>query len=1583
MPNANQYWYQKAELSAFCHFGPNTFNEIEWGEHYGDKTPDEIFKLETDFDADTMVKTLKDAGFKMLIVTAKHHDGFCIWNSAYTEYDVANTSYKNGQGDILAELSAACTQYNMDMGLYLSPWDIHDPSYGYYKDENKQQPTTNKDEDLLDYNEYYNNQLKEILSNPIYGNNGRFREVWMDGAKGSGANAQEYNFQKWFDTIQTYEGKKAGYDADCMLFGAEAYTTVRWIGNENGYAADDTWSKSRTNKTANSIDSNSQGGYTVGYEDGNQWTVPECDARITSGWFWGTTKNTPKTITALADMYFRSVGHNGTLLLNVPPNNQGTVDEAILQRVTEFGENVTKTFDYNLAKTVQATNVRGNDLAYKPGNTIDGNDDTYWTTDDGTNEATLLIDLDGAKSFDVVSIEEAIQNGQRINQYKVEYKDASGQWQTLESGQTIGAKRLVRTNVVKGTQVRITVSTPDGKVPMISEVGVYKASDGFELPGAAPTGMNVIDISDTNAFQFGTGWTDETGSQFIGGTNKWANAKAEFTVRFTGSKIYLLGTKDPNHGTATVSIDDGEPVPIDTSADARSLGQIIFESDTLSNQEHTLTLTVTNKAIGIEAAYVINNDGKGMVGLEQSSYTMNENETMTVNLVRVGGTEPVTVKLSPNPGSAIQDDFNTELNQTIVFGEGEMEKTATVQTKRNTNVTGDRYFTIELSSDDPDVILGFNESATVTIKDSDVVDKTALQTAVDAAGGKLAEWYTAGWEEYAAALQTAQNLLKQSQPDPVAVTNAKNALETAVADLVARTEYSDADRVPFPWQPGSSYTLEAEFAAELKNVGNEPKWYLQVDEAGWASNGKYINCLNTGDSISFPYVADRTGTYTVTASYRSGDPNNSLAWSEEDGKITSGTVPAGAGDEARETHTVTFDIEVTEAGPGTLVFTGPAKNSPQLDKLVITPKNITYLDHSVSITSSGNGTVTSNAQDGTISETEDLVLTIEAAEGYRLGTLTVNGDTVTVTGSTYTVGKVTEDVTVTATFVVDIDKEDIRALVEQAEAKHGEWYTDGWEEYAQAIAEAKAVLEKADPTAQELLDAQTAIENAAEGLTERETYSAADPFQFPSVVDASSTLEAEFAILNNSGEGEAWPLQIAKAGWASHGEFINCLNQNDTITFPFTAEKAGTYTVKAYYRSGDTNNSLAWSGENVTSGTKSAGAGDSAAATHTVEFEVEITKAGAGTLVFTGPEKKSPQLDKLEISLKKAAEPQPVEYTVTFDTNGGFAIPSASVAENDKVTKPENPTKDGFEFDGWYTDEACENAYNFDTPVTSNFTLYAKWTAVDPDPDPTVTVDPDPDPTVSVDPDPDPTVTVDPDPDPTVTVDPDPDPTVTVDPDPDPTVTVDPDPDPTVTVDPDPDPTVTVDPNPDPTTEPTQQPQGDVVLDNNTDNHITAGNASEVFEPNTVITVESVAEGEIYTTVEQALEGVVADMKHTAILDITATLNGTPVQPSAPVQMTFAIPQHLSADNLKLFYVSDDGKTTQEIPITVDKEARTVTASIAHFSTYVLANVVVDETTGTVPPTGDASQLMVYVAAMGAAALLMGAAVVAKRRNRG
>ncbi len=1300
LPNANQYWYQKAELSAFCHFGPNTFNEIEWGEHYGNKTPDEIFKLETDFDADTMVKTLKDAGFQMLIVTAKHHDGFCIWASEHTTYDVASTTYKNGQGDILAELSAACSKYDMDMGLYLSPWDIHEPSYGYYDAAGNPLDPTDPEEvkqDAADYNDYYNNQLAEILGNDKYGNKGHFREVWMDGAKGGNndphsAEAQEYDFERWFATIQEYEGEENGaYGADCMLFGAQAYTTVRWIGNENGYAADDTWSKSMVDYKNNTINSGSSGGYTVGVENGNQWTVPECDARITSGWFWGTQKNTPKTITALADMYFRSVGHNGTLLLNVPPNNQGTVDQAILDRVTEFGQNVKETFDNNLAKTVQATNVRGNDTAFSPMTTIDGNDDTYWTTADGTNEATLLIDLGGVKSFDVVSVEEAIQNGQRINQYKVEYRDASGEWHEMQSGKTIGAKRLVRTGAVRGDQVRITVSTPDDKVPMISEVGVYKASEGFELSGAAPDGMDVIDIKN-EAFQFGTGWTDETGSQFVGGTNKWANANAEFTVRFTGSKIYLIGTKDPNHGTATVSIDGGEPVTIDTYASARALGQYIYESPDLKHGEHTLKLVVKTKAIGIESAYTINNGGKGMVGIEESRYTMNEDQRMDVKLVRVGGTgdEPVTVKLSPNPGSAVQGDFNSDLVSTVTFDPGETEKTAPVETRRNDKVTGDLEFTIELSSDDKDVILGFNDVSTVTIKDKDSEAATQLQTLVDEAEDKHGEWYSAGWDAYAQAVAAGKALLDEASTDQEAMAAAVTAITEAKGGLTEREKYSETDRVPFPWQPGSSYLLEAEFAI-LNNSGVGEAWPLQVAEADWASHGKFINCLNQNDTISFPYVADRTGTYTVTATYRSGSTANKLVWSEPNDKITEGEKAAGSENnqesQAQITRTVEFDLVVTEAGQGTLVFTGPNGNSPQLDKLVITPKTINYQERTVTVNAGEGGKVTTNATEGKITEGQDLTITITPDTNYHLETLTVNGETVTVTGNTYTVKNVVEDITIQATFAPDMSKAELQALVDQAEAKLAEWYTDGWEEYAQAIADAKAVLEKADPTAQELLDAKAAIETAAAGLTERDQYSATDPFQFPSVVDASSTLEAEFAVLHNEGgDDETWKLQVSQGTWASHGEFINSLNQDDTITFHYNAPVAGTYTVVATYRSGSASNKLKWSetDNKITAGEQAAGNADSNV-TQTVTFELVVNEAGAGTLVFTGPDTKSPQLDKLVITLK---EPAAQTHDITVNVQGqGTASASAETAAQGAIVTLTQQAEEGWHFKAWQSDD--------------------------------------------------------------------------------------------------------------------------------------------------------------------------------------------------------------------------------------------------------------------------------------------------------
>lgn len=957
VPDANQYKYQKDELAAFCHFGPNTFNELEWGFNqstqkklYEGRTPDEIFTLESDFDAETLVNTLKNAGFKKLIVTAKHHDGFCIWNSAYTDYDIASTSYKNGEGDILAEISEACTAANMDMGLYLSPWDVAESTFG-------------SDGGSINnaYNEYYNNQLEEILSNPKYGNKGHFVEVWMDGANGYNNVPQTYNFEKWYATIQKYEGIEAGYKADCMLFGAGTHTTVRWIGNENGFADDTTWAKSTirdgqiyndASQRTGDYKGDPTDGYSNGYEDGNHWTVPEADARITSGWFWGTQKNTPRTLTNLAEMYFRSVGHNATLLLNVPPNNEGKVDQAILDRVVEFGQNVQDTFRTNLAKangtTITASNVRGNDIDFKPGNAVDDDDATYWTTDNGTTSGSLTIKWDSAKRFDVVSIEEAIQNGQHINNYKVEYKENdNASWQTMESGVTVGSKRLIRTSPISATQVKITVGTSTGKVPQLSEVGVYKASKGFQLSGAAPDGMDSTSVNDTTKFTFSdSGWNPQTGTTYINGQNTWSNkAGAEFIYTFDGTKVYLMGTKDPNHGQADVYIDDMDtPVAtIDTHDTVRSTGAKIFESADLENGHHTLKLVAkTTAAIGVEAAYVINNGGKGMLEIENETYTMNEDSDLAVKIKRVGGTTgEITAKLEPNPGSAIQKHFNTELISTVQFANGESEKVISPAAHANRVPTtdGDVYFTLELSSSSP--VIGLASSAKVTILDADAITRDSLNTLITESEGLKEHFYSEGWTAFAAALASAKTVAANENATDTQIKNAYSTLYAAKEALVVRTQYTTDDRFQFPWKTGTSATLEAEFATTITEACGATEWRCEVNSEAWASNGKYINSLNktsTGaDSVAYAYNAPVAGTYKVTVTYRSGSDTNKLAWSEQDGKITAGQVatPNSKVNNVLQAKTVEFNMVVTTAGAGTLVFTAPDGDSPQTDKFDI------------------------------------------------------------------------------------------------------------------------------------------------------------------------------------------------------------------------------------------------------------------------------------------------------------------------------------------------------------------------------------------------------------------------------------------------------------------------------------------------------------------------------------------------------------------------------------------------------------------------------------------------------------------------
>lgn len=1234
VPDANQYKYQKDELAAFCHFGPNTFNELEWGFNqstqkklYEGRTPDEIFTLESDFDAETLVNTLKNAGFKKLIVTAKHHDGFCIWNSAHTEYDIASTSYKNGEGDILAEISEACTAANMDMGLYLSPWDVAESTFG-------------SDGGSINnaYNEYYNNQLEEILSNPKYGNKGHFVEVWMDGANGYNNVPQTYNFEKWYATIQKYEGIEAGYKADCMLFGAGTHTTVRWIGNENGFADDTTWAKStiRDGQIYND-DSQRTGdykgdptdGYSNGYEDGNHWTVPEADARITSGWFWGTQKNTPRTLTNLAEMYFRSVGHNATLLLNVPPNNEGKVDKAIQDRVVEFGQNVQDTFKTNLAKadgtTITASNVRGNDIDFKPGNAVDDDDATYWTTDDGTTSGSLTIKWDSAKRFDVVSIEEAIQNGQHINSYKVEYKENdNASWQPMERGVTVGSKRLIRTSPISATQVRITVGTSTGKVPQLSEVGVYKASKGFQLSGAAPDGMDSTSVNDKTKFKFSSsGWNPQTGPTYINGQNTWSNqADASFTYEFDGTKVYLMGTKDPNHGQADVYIDnmDTPVATIDTHDTVRSTGAKIFESADLKNGHHKLKLVAkTTAAIGVEAAYVINNDGKGMLEIENETYTMNEDSNLAVKIKRVGGTTgEITAKLEPNPGSAIQKHFDTELISTVQFANGESEKVISraAHANRVPTTDGDVYFTLELSSSSP--VIGLASSAKVTILDADAITRDSLNTLITESEGLKEHLYSEGWTAFAAALSSAKTVAANENATDTQIKNAYSTLYAAKEALVVRTQYTTDDRFQFPWKTGTSATLEAEFATEVTNsndTDSDPDWPMHITDNSDASNGKFVTDMAYKDVITYAYHAEKAGTYHVVMRYRSGsmeNEKNGIKITEANGKITEKTLEVNPTKENNNVvfGTAEFDIEVTEAGDGVISVTAPNTNKgPGIDYFIISPKNVTVESYDITATAGEGGTITAEGlADGKVSVTEgeSATFTITANDGYEVSDVKVDGTSVGKRTS-YTFENVTAAHTIEATF---------------------------------------------------------AFAN----------YTAANPFEFPTTKGTTKTLEAEYATTITEACGATeWRCEVNSEAWASNGKYINSLNKTstgaDSVAYAYNAPVAGTYKVTVTYRSGSDTNKLAWSEQDgkITAGQVATPNSkvNNALQAKTVEFNMVVTTAGAGTLVFTAPDGDSPQTDKFDIELVKLADEADLTELQTAITNAEAIL---NAADKDKYS---------------------------------------------------------------------------------------------------------------------------------------------------------------------------------------------------------------------------------------------------------------------------------------------------------------------------
>ncbi|MGL5245662.1 MAG: alpha-L-fucosidase, partial [Sarcina sp.] len=328
LPTNEQIKYQKEELTAFIHFGVNTFTDREWGT--GTESPS-IFNPSA-LDTDQWIKPLADAGFGRAILTAKHHDGFCLWNSAYTSHDVGSSPWMGGKGDVVKAMSQSCAKYGIKFGIYLSPWDENSPLYG----------TGDA------YNKYYMDQLKELFANY-----GKIAEVWMDGAKGSNVQ-QDYKFDEWFNLIKSL-------DPECEIFSPQG-PDIRWIGNENGYAGEPCWSTiSREKMKQQEIPTY----LNTGEEGGPNWIVGEADVSIRPGWFYHSSQdNSVKSLSKLIDIYFNSVGRNAQLLLNIPPDKRGLVHENDVNRLKEFGDAIKLTFQNNLAlnKSVTTDSVY-NDLA--------------------------------------------------------------------------------------------------------------------------------------------------------------------------------------------------------------------------------------------------------------------------------------------------------------------------------------------------------------------------------------------------------------------------------------------------------------------------------------------------------------------------------------------------------------------------------------------------------------------------------------------------------------------------------------------------------------------------------------------------------------------------------------------------------------------------------------------------------------------------------------------------------------------------------------------------------------------------------------------------------------------------------------------------------------------------------------------------------------------------------------------------------------------------------------------------------------------------------------------------------------------
>ena len=710
LPSKAQLDYHKEELAAFIHYGMNTYTNSEWG--HGNEDPKNFNP--TNLDTDQWIRTLKETGFKRTIMVVKHHDGFVIYPSKYTNHTVAASPWKDGKGDLLEEISKSATKYDMNMGVYLSPWDVNSPKY---------KVATQKE-----YNEYYLNQLKEILGNPKYGNKGKFIEVWMDGARGSGAQKVTYTFDEWFKYIKEAEG-------DIAIFSAEP-TSVRWIGNERGIAGDPVWHKV---KKANITENVKNEYLNHGDPDGDMYSVGEADVSIRSGWFYHDNQQ-PKSLKELMDIYFKSVGRGTPLLLNIPPNKEGKFADADVARLKEFKATLDQMYATDFAKgaTVTASSTRQNHL-YKTSHLTDGKDDTSWALSNDATTGNFTIDLGQKRRFDVVELKEDIAKGQRISGFKIEV-EINGRWVPYGEGSTVGYRRLIQGQPIEAQKIRVTI-TGSQATPILTNFSVYKTPSTIEKNDGYPLGLEYH--SNTTADKEGTTWYNE--SEGIRGTSMWTNKKdAKVTYRFTGTKAYVVSTVDPSHGEMSVYMDGQKVADVQTKNSSRKRSQKVYETGDLAPGEHTITLVnKTGEPIATEGIYTLNNNSKGMFELEATSYDVEKGKPVTVTIKRVGGSKgAATARFITEPGTGVHGKVYQDTTQDVTFADGETEKTVTIPTINFTEQADSIFdFKAKLTSVSDGALLGFATDATIRVMKADLLKTN--QTNYDDQASQLD--YSPGW----------------------------------------------------------------------------------------------------------------------------------------------------------------------------------------------------------------------------------------------------------------------------------------------------------------------------------------------------------------------------------------------------------------------------------------------------------------------------------------------------------------------------------------------------------------------------------------------------------------------------------------------------------------------------------------------------------------------------------------------------------------------------------------------------------------------------------------------------------------------